>query len=1263
MGVRRSFRRGYEKTLDFFGLSPRSSPQSTANVSSASLQNSSPSPDKSHPHLLVPIKTKASSSSLCSNMSIHHDPISHSSQHLSDSQYLSPPLKARPSTSPGLAQPFISTALPAITISHTEASPCSPVAEASPSPPVTEGITTVSAPPINLWEYVFDKVNDGTKKWIRDHGLSCTDRSHPEGQIKDLIALLTSKTLSEEKDVPLKIEIGNQKIIFREYIADVVAFLTMAGDAAIAFAPPQASAPWAAAKALLKIPVKHVEQMAALAGTIQWFTRIIRRGQMYESLYNTTTTDEQVVSNLQDALRDMYIAAMELLARSDVLFGSGMAKQTLNAILRPEQASGLVSVLSKKEQQVLLEAQACEASRNTRAGMKFDQRIGDVLTSLDEMSAPLTRTDESVTKLLEEVEKDRRGNLMDFISSEMFGKGHAAIKDARTKNTGDWLINHKSFRDWQAIPSSSTLLYLRGTVGTGKTFLTSRVIEHVKGALKSSTHDEGFAFFYCNRSGPSMQDPLIVLKSFVRQLSYRAYDYDRIQKKVIRRCQLAKEEGRDLSYKDCKELILDSLNLYSRTTIVLDALDESDVTSYNLAEILIDLMEKATKPVKVFISSRPGREYLEAFESQSIITVDSSSQQDDIVKFLDEKLYSTLPFKRRGREIQKLIKDTFKSRNGGMFRWVYLQVQRLLPCTSDDAVKSWAKTIPPDLMGAYDQLWNNIKEQHNEHDMALAERAIQWVLCSFKPLKSDILLEAIRYAFEGDILIRKEVQYEQQILSLCQDLLTIDTERQVWMLPHASVAEYFQYRDLKLGNCDALVARISLEFLMNFEWNDSQSWFDEGVATSFEEYVAHTWSKHVERYDIWLGSMEVADPDAKLVVTLKRFLGLPRESSDDYRKWVDKVSTMRVRKGLKPASMALNVMCSYGFYYVLSDWWEKDYINEEMALQQNREGGNALALAARAGCLPICRYLLSVMDIKNPLADGHVPAMFNAIRAGQKDIASLLVVQGKVDINGALHAGQTPVQFAAERCPNLLQWFVDQGWVDVNREGGTDYGNALIAAVKNLKPQSVEILLKAGADVNAAVESGEYGSALATAILIPHVKSQTKMIQLLVDNGADPNLRLKAGGYGSALEALVVTIGRGFISEDAAHNKDLLDIMLKAGADPAAVLDRGAHGSALAAAACYGLKDLLAMMIDVTGKHRAIECLGQSWHPAYLEFSNGEKFEKWEKKAQETIAHLTDQMGLDKDTLYKIVLWQVNPEEVGRFEMVDYRYSFIYAKN
>lgn len=195
---------------------------------------------------------------------------------------------------------------------------------------------------------------------------------------------------------------------------------------------------------------------------------------MYEILYNNEILpNEGAIYNLHDALIDVYVAATELLARSNNLFGRGIVEQTLNAILRPEQAIGLISDLLEKEQRLSYEAQSCESLRNGQVAKQVDKEIKSLLARLDGVSLPLTRIDDRVARLLEEVENKELERLMDFISSEQFGKGHATYKDTRIQDTGDWLIAHESFQDWQAIASSSTLLCLKGT---GRLRLTKQFI-------------------------------------------------------------------------------------------------------------------------------------------------------------------------------------------------------------------------------------------------------------------------------------------------------------------------------------------------------------------------------------------------------------------------------------------------------------------------------------------------------------------------------------------------------------------------------------------------------------------------------------------------------------------------------------------------------------------------------------------------------------------------------------------------------------------
>lgn len=358
--------------------------------------------------------------------------------------------------------------------------------------------------------------------------------------------------------------------------------------------------------------------------------------------------------------------------------------------MRPDDATGKVKDLSKKEQQLSIEVQACEALRSATSSKETYDDLKELKKQLDQLSSPLLRMDKRVATLLEKLEEKEFDEMMHFISSEMFGKSHAAVTDTRIEHTGDWILVSRDFRDWQEMSSSSAILCLKGTgkfslgshffdlngvilsnidhsVGTGKTYLTSKVVDYVKQALATSQHDEGFAFFYCNRSGPTMQDPIIVLRSFVRQLACKAFgEPGLIQSSLAQKCKAARREGRELGYKECKTLILDSLNLYSKTTIILDALDESDITTYNLCTILSEMIEESKRPIKIFISTRPDRKYLKAFQNKRIITLDSSNQQEDIKRFLEEKLYSTESFLERSQEAQDEIKHVFATRSCGM---------------------------------------------------------------------------------------------------------------------------------------------------------------------------------------------------------------------------------------------------------------------------------------------------------------------------------------------------------------------------------------------------------------------------------------------------------------------------------------------------------------------------------------------------------------------------------------------------------------------
>jgi hypothetical protein len=104
-------------------------------------------------------------------------------------------------------------------------------------------------------------------------------------------------------------------------------------------------------------------------------------------------------------------------------------------------------------------------------------------------------------------------------------------------------------------------------------------------------------------------------------------------------CRKTRLNGSDLSFDECKKQLLESVNLYPRTTLVLDALDECEpVSRCRLIATIEYLSSKSERPLKIFISSRPERGIQSQFCSRLNIEIQAKHNEDDIRKFVDEEI-------------------------------------------------------------------------------------------------------------------------------------------------------------------------------------------------------------------------------------------------------------------------------------------------------------------------------------------------------------------------------------------------------------------------------------------------------------------------------------------------------------------------------------------------------------------------------------------------------------------------------------------------
>lgn len=450
-------------------------------------------------------------------------------------------------------------------------------------------------------------------------------------------------------------------------------------------------------------------------------------------------------------------------------------------------------------------------------------------------------------------------------------------------------------------------------------------------------------------------------------------------------------------------------------------------------------------------------------------------------------------------------------------------------------------------------------------------RALQWVICSEKPLTADALVFLVCQDPELDTLIAPYVDI-RFILESCSNLLVMDS-RQFCHLSHLSVNEYFENL-WGIAICHANAAKICLTLMLvaNNQYSQESSMYNVMI-DNFLAYATQHWFLHIRRYEYY--SRNTGDKiDPRLSQLVERFLGRVEESGPAYRSWCERCEHLPgfPIEDLKPFCNPVLAVCRFGFYRIPLTWWESKCINTN---QTNKAGNSLLVLTVFSENEYAVQKLLSLGADINGQLDGLLcsgSALGAAASIGNRDIIKLLLSAG-AQINqkhaGGIYGGALVASVANPEGRKATQLLLDSG-AEINQELDCGiFGSALAAAAARgaggYNSTISQSLLRAGANVNQALTSGNYGSALAAAASTP-IGHET--IKLLLASGANVNQRLIWGKYGSALAAA---------SFGSPANTSLL---LDAGADVNQVLTSGLYGSALAAAAYSQAKHSVQLLLN-----------------------------------------------------------------------------------
>lgn len=292
-------------------------------------------------------------------------------------------------------------------------------------------------------------------------------------------------------------------------------------------------------------------------------------------------------------------------------------------------------------------------------------------------------------------------------------------------------------------------------MGTGKTYSTSRVIDWVEKGLETNANDEAFAYFYCNKQDHNRSEPKAILRSIIRQLASgprKCLPTNTVVHKTVYNLWLNdRDQGILSTFAQWEDCLLELVETYPRTTIVLDALDECNMEQRKgLINLLVRLTNRGagTTAVKVFVAARPEDDISRDLQRSHLIQMQGQHNAEDIAYFVRTKLAEHPRWPKLSHGFQNELVEKLMEKSGDMFLLASLQIQRLLECNTQIALRNRIATLPDSLKAAYEEILQDATSDPDERNFLV--RALQWVMCSVKPLTTKDLLFAVSQDSESD---------------------------------------------------------------------------------------------------------------------------------------------------------------------------------------------------------------------------------------------------------------------------------------------------------------------------------------------------------------------------------------------------------------------------------------------------------------------------------------------------------------------------------
>ena len=248
---------------------------------------------------------------------------------------------------------------------------------------------------------------------------------------------------------------------------------------------------------------------------------------------------------------------------------------------------------------------------------------------------------------------------MDWLTSIDYAAQQSDFINRRQDGTGQWLLDSDEFLGW--LDQKQQTLFCPGIPGAGKTMITSIIIDTLCTRFENDG-SVGIACLYCNFRQQQDQTPAGLLASLLGQLVQGQPSVPNSVKSLHNRHKTKRTRP---SFDELSKVLQSTIASYSRTFIIIDALDECATSDGGRGRFLSEIFRlQANTGASLFATSRFIPEITEEFEGSPSLEI--RANDEDVRRYLSGHMSHLRPFVSRKPDLQEEIKNQIVQAVDGM---------------------------------------------------------------------------------------------------------------------------------------------------------------------------------------------------------------------------------------------------------------------------------------------------------------------------------------------------------------------------------------------------------------------------------------------------------------------------------------------------------------------------------------------------------------------------------------------------------------------